>query len=181
MNVPTRLTAVILAVTLVGCAGARISFDYDPEAVAAMRAYRTYSWLPERRGAPGAEYRVNNPITIRMIKAGVDQELQAKGYEKVDSDGDFSVGWHGVISDQTNYATYNDYYGYDQPTTTLARKESTIPQGSLIVDVVDNPSNELVWRSAAQAGLGKSGSPEERQTRINEACRELFSSFPPEP
>jgi hypothetical protein len=181
MNISTRLTAVILAVILVGCAGARISSDYDPETVAAMRAYRTYSWLSERRGAPGAEYRVNNPITIRMIKAGVDQELKAKGYEKVDSDGDFSVGWHSVISDQTNYATYNDYYGYHQPTTTFATSESTIPQGGLIVDVVDNPTNELVWRGSAQAGLGKSGSPEERQTWINEACRGLFSSFPPEP
>lgn len=181
MMIPTRLTAVMLAATLVGCAGARISADYNPDAVAAMRAYRTYSWLPEHRGAPGAEYRVNNPITIRMIKAGVDRELQAKGYEKVDSDGDFSVGWHGAISDQTDYATYNDYYGYGREATNFGTTESTIPQGSLIVDVVDSPSNELVWRGSAQAGLGKAGSPEERQTWINEACRELFSSFPPEP
>ncbi len=188
MRLVTGASAVALSVSLVGCSGLSVNTDYNPGAVAAIQEYRTYSWLPEPREGRGADTRVNNPITIQRIKTGIDQALQEKGYQKVESGGDFKVGWHGAIKDETNYTTYNDYYGYGWGgwgyggwgTTTSTTTAYTIQQGSLIVDVVDSRSNELVWRGLAQAEVGQAGSPEERQARINEACQKLFAKFPPQ-
>jgi hypothetical protein len=187
MKFVTGLCAVALAVSVAGCSGLNINTDYNPGAVAAMQEYQTYSWLPESRGGRGTDARINNPITIQRIKNGVDRVLQAKGFQKVNSGGDFKVGWHGAINDQTDYTTYNDYYGYGWGgwgyggwgTTTATTTAYTIQQGTLIVDVVDSRSNELVWRGSAQAEVGQAGSPEDRQARINEACNKLLASFPP--
>jgi len=189
MKFPTRhLSAAALAVSVAGCAGMSISRDYNPGAVAGMQEYQTFSWLPEPREGRGADTRINNPITIQRIRTGVEQALQAKGYQKVETGGDFKVGWHAAINEQTNYASYNDYYGYGWHgwgyggwgTTTTTTTSYTIHQGTLIVDVVDARSNELVWRGTAEAEIGKTESPEQRQARINEACTKLFSHFPPQ-
>ena len=52
-------------------------------------------------------------------------------------------------------------------------------QGTLVLDIVDGRSNELVWRGTAQARIDPSNSPEERQRRINEAVRKILDRFPP--
>ena len=189
MKTLLNLGAAAVAVSLAGCSGGlHIKTDYNPGAVPEMQAYRTYSWLPEPAGGRGADTRVNNPITIQRIVTAIETALAARGYDKVASGGDFKVGWHGAVNSQTNYVTYNDYYGYGWGgwgyggwgTTTSRTSAYTIDQGTLIVDIVDSGTNELVWRGMAQAEVGNpSPDPERRQQELNDVCERLLSSFPP--
>ncbi|UCG89200.1 MAG: DUF4136 domain-containing protein [Gemmatimonadota bacterium] len=184
-----NLGAAAVAVSLAGCSGGlNIQTDYNPGAVTEMRAYRTYNWLPEPAEGRGSDARVNNPITIQRIVTAIETALEAKGFQKVTSDADFKVGWHGAINSQTNYVTYNDYYGYGWGgwgyggwgTTTSRTSAYTIDQGTLIIDIVDAASNELVWRGMAQAEVGQpSRDPEERQQQLNGVCERVLASFPP--
>jgi hypothetical protein len=58
---------------------------------------------------------------------------------------------------------------------------SRYEEGTLMLDVIDNASNELVWRGAAQARIDPNRSPQERTELINRAVREILDRFPPRP
>ena len=58
---------------------------------------------------------------------------------------------------------------------------TNIPTGTLIIDLVDAASNELVWRGTAKDNISTNATPEERQQKANEVCTQMFAKFPPAP
>ena len=52
--------------------------------------------------------------------------------------------------------------------------------GTLIIDIVDRESNQLVWRGAKEGRLKKNQSPEQREASINKTVSEILSNFPPQ-
>ena len=52
-------------------------------------------------------------------------------------------------------------------------------QGTLVLDIVDGKSNEMVYRSTAQAEVDQDLSPTERQTRLNAGALKMLEKFPP--
>ena len=52
-------------------------------------------------------------------------------------------------------------------------------QGTLVLDIVDGKSNEMVYRATAEAEVNQDLSPAERQTRVNEAAVRMLEKFPP--
>jgi hypothetical protein len=65
--------------------------------------------------------------------------------------------------------------GYNTQTT--AREYEV---GTLILDVVDRASNQLVWRGAKEGRLQKNQSPEKRTEVIKETVANILSNFPPQ-
>lgn len=188
MSTATRIAAAGLALAVVGCSGISVTTDYNPAAVPSMQAYQTYTWIPNPGDREDPE--LNNPILIARIETAVDAALQAKGFQKVESGGDFLVGWYADVDQRTDYTTVNSYYGgygwggwygggmgggMGTSRTTAHNWE----EGTLVIVVADAKSKELVWNGSATAEVGKAGSPEERQSRINGAVEKMFANFPP--
>ena len=65
--------------------------------------------------------------------------------------------------------------GYNTQTTT-----HEYDVGTLVIDVVDRASNQLVWRGAREGRLQKKQTPEERNKAVQEAVATILSGFPPE-
>ena len=53
-------------------------------------------------------------------------------------------------------------------------------EGTLIIDIVDAGSNELVWRGAAQGEVNLAASPQEREQRAQDAVQRILEDFPPQ-
>jgi uncharacterized protein DUF4136 len=184
MPLALRSLLLLVPLTLVACAGIETSTNYDPNAVATLSQYRTYSWLPEKQGL---NTRVYNDVVEARVKQAVDQYLQSRGYQLVDQNPDFKVGWHGAIDQKLDVNTMDSYYGYGWgpwygPYYTAAVPHTYVreyEEGTLILDVVDAASNKLVWRGTAQAELSSKSSVEKRQERLNEAVEKIFEDFPP--
>lgn len=103
----SRGAAVLTAVALSACGGGvSVKSDFDPAAAPAMRAYKTYTWA-----APKRDQTINN-LTKQRITTAVDAALGAKGFTKAASGGDFLVGFIASMSQQTDFTTTSDYYGY---------------------------------------------------------------------
>lgn len=178
-----RTAALVLAASVAAAAcGSGISTrsDYDPGAVEAIRNYQTYAWLPEPSQDRGRQ------LVAGRITAAVDAELAAKGYRKVARDPDFEVGWHVATDDRVDVQTFNDYYGYGYrgwgyggPVYGQQTTVRNYTQGTLLLDVVDGDSDQLVWRGTAEGEVDVNASPEERSARINEAVGEILGDFPP--
>lgn len=184
MSLALRSLVPLLTLTLVACAGIETSTNYDPNAVATLSQYRTYSWLPEKAGQ---NTRVYNDVVEARVKQAVNDYLQARGYQLVEQNPDFKVGWHGAIDQKLDVGTMDTYYGYGwgpwySPYYAGAAPQTYVreyEEGTLILDVVDATSNKLVWRGTAQAELSSSSSAEKRQERLNEAVDKILEDFPP--
>jgi hypothetical protein len=177
----TRGTAVLAALALTACGGGiDIKTDYDPAAVQAMNAYKTYSWAPSKR-----DQTVSN-LNAQRIRDAIDAALASKGFTKQASGGDFQVAFIATTSQQTDYTTTNDYYGYGWGRwyggggmSTSRTTAYNWQQGTLVLDIVDGKSNEMVYRSTAQAEVDQDLSPTERQTRLNAGALRMLEKFPP--
>jgi hypothetical protein len=160
--------------------GIDIKTDYNPEAVQAMNAYKTYSWATAKR-----DQTVSNLNAQRIVSA-IDAALSSKGFQKVESGGDFLVAFMATTAQQTDYTTTNDYYGYGWGRwyggggmSTSRTTAYNWTQGTLVLDIVDGKTNEMVYRSTAQAEVDQDLAPAERQTRLNQGALRMLEKFPP--
>jgi len=178
----TRGTVLLAAVALSACGGGiTVKSDFDPAAAPAMRAYKTYSWAPSKRDQTVSQ------INAQRIHTAVDAALAAKGFQKVPSGGDFMVAYIATTAQQTDYTTTNDYYGYGWGRwygagggmSTSRTTAYNWTQGTLVLDIVDGKSNEMVYRATAEAEVNQDLSPAERQTRLNGAAVQMLEKFPP--
>jgi hypothetical protein len=177
----TRGTAVLAALALTACGGGiDVKSDYDPSAVQAMNSYKTYSWATAKR-----DQTVSTLNAQRIIDA-VDNALKSKGFTKQASGGDFQVAFIATTAQQTDYSTTNDYYGYGWGRwyggggmSTSRTTAYNWTQGTLVLDIVDGKSNQMVYRATAQAEVDQDLSPAERQTRLNSGALKMLEKFPP--
>jgi len=72
------------------------------------------------------------------------------------------VGWNG--------------YAWGGPGMTTA---TVIPIGTIVVDLVDAKTKNLVWRGVVKDELDRDLYPEEREKKAIEIAKKLFADFPP--
>lgn len=126
-----------------------------------------------------------NEIWDKRAMDTIDATLAAKGWTKVESGGDVGVVALGTTEQQQSVNTFYNSYGagwgwgwrgwggMGTATTTV----STYNVGTLVVDMFDAKSKQLVWRGTANDTI--SGSPEKNQQKLTNAVEKLFSDFPP--
>lgn len=165
----TPAVACVLLLAAVAWAQ-QVTTDHDSRAD--YSRYHTYSWL-----------KVNTPNTIwdHRVQDAIDGQLTSHGLRKVPSGGDLGVSAIGIAKDKTELRTYyNDmprwrWGGFGEATTT----PETYRVGSLVVDLFDGSSKQLVWRATAQDTL--SDQPEKNQKKLQKAVDKMFRKFPPKP
>ena len=181
MNLKTALLPLALA-TLAGCAGFTVVHDYDTHANYA--SYKTYDWYAAGRRAQGKAEGVENPIMDRRVRAAVERELAAKGFQmKKEGDPDFLVTYYPAYRNGTSYTTTTlggwggRRWGYGVGTQfTEARP---FREGTIVLEIVDAKSNQLVWRSAAEGALTGLADPEDAEAQVTDAVRKMLARFPP--
>jgi len=193
MSVASRLVGALLVLGLASCTSIQTRTNYDPSAVQQLDSYRSYAWLPMKSHSNPSIY---NPIIQERVHRAVDQELQAKGFRRVEpgQTPDFKVGWHGAVQQKVDVDTIDNYYGYlwdpwydpffgpvgyggSGGFETQVREYR---EGTLILDVVDAGSNKLVWRGTAETELAENTNARKSQKLIDRAVDKMLKGFPPE-
>jgi hypothetical protein len=187
---PTSLLAGVLF--LAGCAPS-IDVTHSTAPTASFAGLKTYAWASGSR--PNLiEPTANDAAIEARIRSAVERELAAKGYTKSDaSKADFLVGYAGVTARGLKAHTVNEYYGYKRYRGSSALPASTpggsgrmdlyqshYTKGSLIVDVSERKTKNLLWRGVAKTTLLESPTPSQSQSRIDPAVRKILAGFPPQ-
>jgi hypothetical protein len=155
----------------------RVSVDHDKDAD--FSRYQTYTRAP---GTPA-----KSELNQKRIDAALDAQLAAKGLKRVDSGGDLKVVTHAG-SEKTQQVRVTDYgYGYYPgywgsyyryvPAPTIDVHD--VIEGTLVVDLVDASSDQLVWRGTATDTVSPSVKPEKVEKIITKAMEKLFRQYPP--
>lgn len=179
--------AVLGLFLLTGCSTLSVQTDYEPNYD--FSSLKTYAWL--EGGAPSTDIRINNSLIINRVVSAINQELQAKSYKLVEKDkADFYVNWFGGIQNKMRQETINTYYGalgYGYGPWTYGgfwpgythTYNVEYQEGSLIIDIADSKSKQLIWRGTGQDYVEEKETPEKITEGINKAVASILSSFPP--
>lgn len=147
-----------------------VSTDYDHHAN--FDRYHTYSWM---------KVQTEDPLWQSRIKDAVDKELQSKGWQKVDSGGEVALTAVGAAKNQKTYQTFYDGFGgwgwggFGPETATTSVENN--PVGTLILDMYDAQTKQLLWRGTAHDTL--SDNQQKNENNLKKAVDKMFKNFPP--
>jgi hypothetical protein len=145
--------------------------DYDHHAD--FSRYHSYSWIKAEAG---------DQLWQQRIMDAVDNQLQAKGWQKVPAGGDAAIAAYGSVHNQKTMETYYNGFGGGwfwrgwgdgMATTTI----ENVPVGNLVVDVFDGSTKKLIWRGYGSDAL--SGKPDKNEKKLDHRVAEIFEHFPP--
>ena len=183
----TIILATTLLVSLVGCSGIKVESDFDPRVN--FRSYETWDWMKTPTQDTG-DPRLDDAILRGRIQSAVANTLLDKGFNLSLDSPDFLVAYHVAIDQKLDMEVVNNYYGYPYAGDYASVwgpaiqgqevKTTEYEQGTLMVDVLDSTSKQLIWRGTAQAEIYPNQSPKDREKQINKAVGKIFSDFPPD-
>jgi hypothetical protein len=194
-----KLYAFIILCSLIlttSCSIITVSYDYDLEAN--FTRLRTFDWLPDPIKAQANELNVNH------IKRAVNKELEAKGIKRNPANPAFLIALH-VVEESTvkiidwgyTYGPARSFYSQDRlyrrlPSKRYWKKTAKYKgnrrfekveffKGTLILDLVDANSKELIWRGAAQSYIDPDQTSEKRREENQKIVAIILANFPPIP
>lgn len=136
--------------------------------------YHTYKWVLIQ----GASH--PNQIMDAEIKQSVDSQLSAKGMTKTDGDkADMYIGYQVAVDQQKQWNAYGMGGGPRWGGGMASATSSTIDIGSLVVDMYDPTTKQLVWTGTVTKSMDPSSNQEKNQKNLDKAVAKLFKSYPP--
>jgi Domain of unknown function (DUF4136) len=165
----------VFFLVMVGASFAKhVQTDFDHQANVSQ--YKTYSWQ---------EIKPPNSLWDARIKDAVDAQLAAKGWTQVDSDGNVAIVAIKTTQTQRTLQTFYDGFGggwgwrrfgaggFGDSTTT----EQDYKDGTLVVDLYDARTKQLIWRGSAEDTL--SDKAEKNERNLDKGVAKMFKAFPP--
>ncbi len=172
------MIAIVAALTVLGCSKPiQVSTQVSP--TASFTGLTTYAWF--EKPAPTATPGVHNEAVGWRVKDAVDLALEDRGYRRAieGESPDFQVAYFATAWDMVEYSAVNTYWGYQVDWYVTGGYVQAYRQGTLVIDIVDPKSNELLWRGSA-SGAVSNPSDQEIARKIREAVYLIFESFPPD-
>ena len=166
MKLIRTLLGLSLMLMAINVLGQKVTTDSAPNVI--WSKFKTYSW---GEGTPA-----NDPLTAQRIVAGIDAQLVAKGYSKVESGGDLLVMYH-VATDQQKSLNWNNFGGWGRFGGMGSAQVDTVIVGQLKVDLADSNAKQFLWRGTATDSV--SSDPKKNADKITKALTKMFQKWPP--
>jgi hypothetical protein len=165
--------AVLIALILFMCGSVLaqdVKYNFMPGTDFAK--FHTYKWIVIEGGSHP------NQIADAQIKSSVDSQLAAKGLTKTDGDkADLLIGYQVAVDKEKQWNAYSmggpRFGGMGTATS------STISNGSLVLDIYDPTTKQLVWTGTATKTLNPSSNQEKNQKDLDKAMAKLLKNYPP--
>ena len=172
---PAVLTGCLLALPALAFAQ-DVKIDFD----------KAFNFAPVKTYAIKIGTAWGNDLSQRRVLDEIDQAIAAKGWKKAsEAQADIHVVLHGASQTKRNVNTfysggmggYGYRYGGMGGMATASTTVSEYLVGTLVVDMFDAKSKNLVFRGTAEDEI--SDNPEKNAKRLEKASDKLFKNFPP--
>ncbi|GHA34878.1 DUF4136 domain-containing protein [Photobacterium aphoticum] len=170
-----RLPVVLIALSSVLAAcSSDVATDYSQSTN--YSAFKTYQFAPSQ------------PHTATTLDAGrveqaIASELYQKGLSEASAGADLTVR-HSII-EQRDYRSYGTSFGFGYGYRSWGMAYSApmdfeeYRYGKLVVELIDNANNQIVWRAISRKKLTESMSTNSRRQFIDGQIHEMFKEYPP--
>jgi Domain of unknown function (DUF4136) len=168
----TALAVALLMFTVGSVAAQDVKYNSMPGTD--FSKFHTYKWVV----VPNAKY--PNQIVDAQIKDAINSQLSAKGLTLTDSDkADLYVAYQTSVAQQQQWNAYGMGGGWRFGGGMATATSSTIDVGTLVVDMYDPSTKQLVWTGRATKTLNPSSNQEKNQKNLNKAMARLLKNYPP--
>lgn len=193
-RLPQIMMFAVATVGLAACSTVHVDSEYDKEANFAR--FKTFRWVDAPPVAVG-DPRVEDTALQARVQLAVNRELEAKGLRRVESGAsDLLVNYYVTVEEKMTGQNVNDKYGYspgggwtrgahqgwawglggyDTPSVPTTYYE----EGTVIIDMVDPTTKQLIWRGTATTVVNLDSDQEVRRQRLNDAIQRIFTQYPP--
>jgi hypothetical protein len=185
MTSVARVITVSTAVMLLSAPAFAQKVTYDTNRAADFSQVRTFS-IQE---TPPADLKASqttaydSPIVRQNTNSAVAAQLELRGLRRDDVHPDVYVTTHRTF--QTEYYGYGwpgwgwgygyGYWGYGGYGSYYLEP---IIVGTLVVDIIDAETGELMWRGLSERDVHPTSKPEKRLKRINKEVYKIFKKYP---
>ena len=184
------LFVFIITILLSACSSLDVSTDYDQKIN--FSNLQTYRWHAEN-DQNKASLKYLDHIMDQRIRSTIDQQLQLQNFTKTTTGPvDFLVNYSIVVEDKTDIRTYNNYngmypgyayragYGYYGGGYGGSETQVThYKQGTLIIDIINPKTDQLMWRGSADGRLPKESDKNARDELTQKYVSKILLAFPP--
>jgi hypothetical protein len=147
-----RAAAFLAAAVLAGCATAQVSSHV--ERGTDFSRYRTFDWGPAD-ALPTGDARLDRDAFFKdQLQGAVEKTLGARGVLLVTGGAtpDLRIHYHANVSERLDVVGADRRMGYCQAADCQGRVEA-YESATLVLDVVDTKTNQVVWRGWSQEPL----------------------------
>lgn len=166
-----KLLSIFSFFMLISCSSVYVNTDYDKKANFVQ--YKTFAYL--KSGIDKAEI---SDLDKKRILYSLDEVLISKGFSKSENP-DMLISFFTKEAERVNYYNnfgwnwgWNPWWGinYSMPITTT--------EGTLIIDVIDAKSKELIWQGKGSGYLTQN--VDKKDARIKEFVSKILEKYPPQ-
>ena len=167
MKILQYILALFIFLTAYSCAF-KYDIESDKELNVNFNKYRTFTIIHDDHGFElGA-----NPINKQRIDRAIEKEFKAIGYE-YSEEPELQISWFIKVDTKLEQGIYNTYYSRRMYDRSIEVYEYQI--GSLVIDIVDARSGQVVWHCKASAKVYDE--MPDVENKINEVVKEIFKSY----
>ena len=178
-NIGLIFGAILVGASLASGAAQAQSVQTDYDHGADFSQYHTFSFY---------KVETTEPLFADRLKTQITKDLSAKGLQMVPSGGDLTVTAIETTKDKQEYNTFYDGLGgagfgwrgwrgwgggMGESTTTV----TDVPVGTLLIDLYDGKTHQLVWRGSSHEDLSNNAS--KNTSKLDKAVDKMFSKYPP--
>lgn len=181
---PWKILPLALGLLLTACATFNVRYDYDSRAD--YSTFRTFDWYASSRMGKDKDRKVDNPIMDRRVAGAVEQELANRGFKRETvADPDFLVTYYPVYREKRYQTAQHLGWGswgfrpFGIGISTVTSQERVYREGTIVLEIVDFKTNQLVWKAAAEGALTELRTPEDADEVVNRAVKQMLERFPP--
>lgn len=181
MNSTSKLILASLLLTLVALPAAAQSVQVDYDRSVDFEKFRSFAWAE----TPQTSIRGESPLTHSRIKNAIEHYLAEDGLIEDTEQPDVYVTYHTSSKEEVRFNTssfgagYGAGWGWDPywggGMTTSTTTMHSYERGSLIIDLWDAETKEMIWRGTASAVV--SPNPEKQEKQINKAVKKMVDTF----
>jgi Domain of unknown function (DUF4136) len=175
MRILKVAVALLLLSSVAGSAKAQKTYiDYDHHVN--FSDYKTYTWIHKPHYGP-------DPIMDQRAVNAINEALVAKGWREAQDNADVAVSAHFATREQHNLETFYDGFGggwgwrFGPGFGTAITTEQPYEVGTVVVDLFDAHTKQLIWRGVATDTLSDKANKDTK--KLEKAVDKLFKDFPP--
>jgi len=142
--------------------------------------YRTFDWGP-RDALPVGDPRLGkDPVFRDQVEGAIEKQMAARGFERsaVSETPDVRIHYHASINTRFDVQDENQY-GNCTADDVWSARAIEYEAGTLVVDIIDERTNRLIWRGWAQGSVeGVLDNKGRLRRKIDEGVTRMFARFP---
>lgn len=139
---------------------------------------------------PGAP-EITDPVEKQvygMIRNSITSQFNSHKIPFGKSDAELTVAYMVLYQEPGMTARYDDYFGYGRDNDEIStaahmrgaldnKRPDYFSQAGIVIDVIDNETNKLVYRGLSKGDVIKGASSTVRAARVNDAVAQALADF----